>query len=61
MAKSTYAYLPRSVRVDEEIHAHLKSMSERQHRTVTNLIGHIIRQAVERDKSNQRFIEDSDQ
>jgi predicted HicB family RNase H-like nuclease len=59
MPKTNYASLPRSVRVDEDIHQHLKVMAARQHRTVSNLIGVIILQAVERDRSNLRFIEEN--
>ena len=61
MAKNAFASLPRSVRIDEELYDHLKLMAEREHRTISNMIEVIIYQAVERDRSNQRFIEESGQ
>ena len=50
MAKEKHVALPRVVRVDDEVHAHLKVMADRQHRTIANLIGVLIVEAVERDK-----------
>lgn len=61
MPKSKYVALPRQVRVDEDVHEHLQQIAERQHRSVANLIGVIILEYVERDKSNRRFIEESGQ
>ena len=50
MAKEKQVPLPRVVRVDEDVHERLKIMAERDHRTITNLIGVLILEAVHRDK-----------
>ena len=42
-----YVNLPRALRVDEGLHVSLKKMAEIEHRSITNLIGLILIEAVE--------------
>ena len=50
MSKTKHVSLPRVVRVDEEVHQYLQEWAERERRSVANLIGIIIEEAVAKDK-----------
>lgn len=54
MSKDKFASLPRAVRIDDEVHEHLMQMADRQHRSMSNLIGLILLEAVEKDKADLR-------
>lgn len=59
MSKNKYVNLPRSVRVDERIHEHLQLMADRERRSITNLIGVIIEEAVEADMREEPYASSS--
>ena len=46
MAKTKYV----TMRVELDVHTHLKKIAEREHRTLSNLLSLIMFRAVERDK-----------
>lgn len=49
MPKNQYVNLPRTLRVDDEIHHYLQEWAARERRSVANLIGVIIEDAVQRE------------
>ena len=48
MAKTKQVALPRVIRVDEEVHEKLAQMAEDQHRSIANLIGVLLLEAIEK-------------
>lgn len=59
MSKNKHVSLPRVIRVDEEVHAHLKAMAERQRRSIANLIQVIIEEAVDKDRRSMHHVGES--
>ena len=56
MSKTQHVNLPRSVRVDEQVHEYLQEWADRERRSIANLIGIIIEDAVSAEQLRQTIV-----